>query len=115
MSKSYASKVRANITDDKTHDWQYYNPQFDSVESPGTTHISVVDNESGTAVSMTSTINLSFGSKLMCPQTGIILNNEMDDFSLPNKTNAFGLRPSKNNFIHPGKRPLSSSVPTFVE
>ncbi|KAI3647375.1 hypothetical protein MP228_007596 [Amoeboaphelidium protococcarum] len=115
VSKSYASKVRANITDDKTHDWQYYNPQFDSVESPGTTHISVVDNESGTAVSMTSTINLSFGSKLMCPQTGIILNNEMDDFSLPNKTNAFGLRPSKNNFIHPGKRPLSSSVPTFVE
>ena len=64
---------------------------------------------------MTSTINLSFGSKVMDARTGIILNNEMDDFSSPNVTNAFGLRPTRNNFIRPGKRPLSSAVPTIVE
>lgn len=84
------------------------------MESPGTTHISVIDGDD-MAVSVTSTINLSFGSKLFDGETGIILNNEMDDFSSPNITNYFGLRPSPNNFITAGKRPLSSSVPTIIE
>lgn len=61
-------------------------------------HISVL-TKSGESVSLTSTINLLFGSKLMDPETGIILNDEMDDFSIPGVSNAFGLEPSPYNYI----------------
>lgn len=66
-------------------------------------------------LSSTTTINLLFGSKLMDPITGIILNNEMDDFSQPGKKNSFGYEPSPSNFIAPNKRPLSSITPLIVE
>lgn len=92
----------------------YYGPGFDIVEDKGTMHISVLLND-GSAVSLTSTVNLLFGSKLMDPATGIILNNEMDDFSIPGTKNYFDLPPSPYNFIQAGKRPLSSCVPTIVE
>ena len=82
--------------------------------SPGTSH-AVTADASGMAVSMTSTINLSFGSQVMVPETGLILNNEMNDFSVPNSTDAFGYVPSSANFIYPGKRPLSSITPMIVE
>ena len=63
------------------------------------------------------TKNLSrFGSMFMSPSTGVILNNEMDDFSFPNVTNAFGVESSPNNYPKPGKRPVSSMVPSiFVD
>lgn len=67
------------------------------------------------AISLTTTINLLFGSRLMVPETGIIMNNEMNDFSIPGISNAFGYVPSPSNFIRPGKRPLSSISPTIVE
>lgn len=70
---------------------------------------------SGLAVSMTSTINHSFGSQIMVPETGLILNDEMDDFSVPNSSNAFGYIPSPSNFIYPRKRPLSSISPVIFE
>ena len=98
----------------RTFPVNYYEPAFDVSEDHGTMHISVLLHD-GSAVSLTSTINLLFGSKLMEPTTGIILNNEMDDFSVPGTNNYFNLPPSPYNFIQPNKRPLSSCVPTIIE
>ncbi len=83
-------------------------------ESPSTTHFSVVDRE-GNIVASTQTINLYFGSGLVAAGTGILLNNEMDDFSSqPGAPNAFGLVGGAANAIEPNKRPLSSMSPTIV-
>lgn len=112
-SKAYIDSIRQLITDNSTHDCDYYGPSFYTPKTSGTTHMSVLDQE-GSAVSVTSTINGKFGAKLRGPRTGIIWNNEMDDFSAPNITNEFGLRPSEANFIEPGKRPLSSMCPAIV-
>ena len=84
------------------------------MDRPGTSHIVTADS-SGMAVTMTSTINLHFGSLVMVPETGIILNDEMNDFSVPGQSNAFGYLPSPANFILPGKKPLSSISPVIVE
>lgn len=67
------------------------------------------------AVSLTSTINLFFGSQVLSQKTGILYNCQMDDFSTPNASNAYHLPPTENNFIQPGKRPLSSMTPTIVQ
>lgn len=83
-------------------------------ERPHTTHISVIDAE-GNVASSTQTINTSLGSCFVVGGTGILLNNEMDDFSAkPGAANAFGLVQSAKNAIAPGKRPLSSMTPTIV-
>ena len=82
-------------------------------EDHGTTHICVVD-QYGNAASMTSTINTYFGSKVVSPSTGILFNNQMDDFSIPNAANYFGLYPSRSNYVEPLKRPLSSMTPSFM-
>ncbi|MEX2208322.1 MAG: gamma-glutamyltransferase [Myxococcota bacterium] len=79
----------------------------------GTTQISVVD-EQGNAVSLTQTVNTLFGSLITVPGTGIVLNNEMDDFSLPNAANAWGAVGQSANSIQAHKRPLSSMAPTIV-
>ncbi len=83
-------------------------------ESPDTTHFSVMDRW-GNAVSNTYTLNFSFGSGHSIPGTGILMNNEMDDFSAkPGVPNAFGLLGAAANAIAPGKRPLSSMTPTII-
>jgi gamma-glutamyltranspeptidase/glutathione hydrolase len=85
------------------------------LESHHTTHFSIVDAD-GNRVAATVTINLLFGSGIVPPGTGVLLNNEMDDFSLRGDLpNAFQLRGGIANRIEPGKRPLSSMTPTFVE
>ncbi|CAM0141350.1 hypothetical protein VKS41_003946 [Umbelopsis sp. WA50703] len=114
ISKDWASLVRHNISDDHTHEPNYYNPKFDNAEAHGTMHLSVVDEDDG-AVALTSTVNLLFGARFMDPLTGVILNDEMDDFSIPGIPNAFGLQPSFYNYVAPGKRPLSSCTPTIIE
>jgi len=79
-----------------------------------TTHIATADSE-GYWVAITATVNTTFGSKVIVPGTGIVLNNEMDDFSSqPGVPNTFGLIGAENNAIEPGKRPLSSMSPTIV-
>ncbi|MCC6273227.1 MAG: gamma-glutamyltransferase, partial [Deltaproteobacteria bacterium] len=79
-----------------------------------TSHLSVMDGE-GNAVAVTLTINLSFGSCVTAGDTGILMNDEMDDFAaLPGVPNAFGLVQSEKNAVAPGKRPLSSMSPTLV-
>lgn len=84
-------------------------------ESYETTHISIVD-ELGNAVSITTTLNGNFGSKVMVDGAGFFLNNEMDDFSAkPGVPNMFGLVGKEANAIQPGKRMLSSMTPTIVE
>ncbi|MFZ5757090.1 MAG: gamma-glutamyltransferase [Pseudomonadota bacterium] len=80
-----------------------------------TTHLSILD-QAGNRVAATLSINLAFGSGFTVPGTGVLLNNEMDDFSTGTGTaNAYGLTGSPANAIMPGKRPLSSMTPTFVE
>ncbi len=79
-----------------------------------TSHFSIVDSRGG-AVAQTQTINLSFGSGLLAPGTGVLLNNEIDDFATaPGRANAFGLVQGRANAVEPGKRPLSSMTPTIV-
>ncbi len=77
----------------------------------GTSHFSIVDSERN-AVALTTTINTGFGSKVSA--AGLVLNNEMDDFSTPGEPNTYGLAPSAANFVAPRKRPLSSMSPTIV-
>lgn len=85
------------------------------VESDETTHYSIVDS-AGNAISVTTTINGAYGSKLYCDELGFFLNNEMDDFSSkPGVPNMFGLIGAKANSIAPGKRMLSSMTPSIVE
>ena len=80
-----------------------------------TTHFSILDKE-GNRVAATLSINYPFGASFVVPGTGVLLNNEMDDFSAaPMAPNAYGLVGNHANSIQPGKRPLSSMTPTFLE
>ncbi|OCL02534.1 gamma-glutamyltransferase 1 [Glonium stellatum] len=115
LKASTAAEIRSKISDLHTQNVSWYDPAgLESLETPGTSHIVAAD-ASGMAISITSTVNLLFGSQLMVPETGVIMNNEMNDFSIPGTSNAFGYIPSPSNYIRPGKRPLSSISPTIVE
>jgi len=116
ISKEYAdirfksiNKLSATKSDDIFHgDLSFY-------ESEETTHFSIVD-KFGNAVSLTTTLNSSFGNGITVDNAGFILNNEMDDFSSkPGVPNMYGLVGNEANAIEPGKRMLSSMTPTILE
>ena len=97
----------------KSSDLSYGNVQV--IESDETTHYSIID-QFGNSVSVTTTINGAYGSKLYCSELGFFLNNEMDDFSSkPGVPNMFGVTGGESNSILPEKRMLSSMTPTIVE
>jgi gamma-glutamyltranspeptidase/glutathione hydrolase len=112
ISSAHADRQAARINPDGQ-----VTVQADRTQVPddaGTTQISVLDR-SGNAVAITQTINTIFGSKITVPGTGIVLNNEMDDFSVgPELANAWDATGSTANSVAPGKRPLSSMTPTIV-
>ncbi len=113
LSRSYAARLAAKIDLGRTLDADAYGRSF-TPDDAGTTHFCVMD-EHGNAVACTETINTTYGSLVVEPKFGIVLNNEMDDFTaIPGQANAFGLRQSAANLIAPGKKPLSSMTPTIV-
>jgi gamma-glutamyltranspeptidase / glutathione hydrolase len=115
ITSQTASLIRSKILDSTTQPISAYDPLgLESLVTHGTSHIVAADL-SGLVISLTSTINLYFGSKLIVPSTGLIMNNEMDDFSTPGQSNNFGYIPSPSNYIRPGKRPQSSMAPTIVD
>lgn len=115
LQANTSAVIRAKISDYHTLNTSAYDPKgLESLNTPGTSHIVTAD-ASGMAISLTTTLNLLFGSMIMVPETGVIMNNEMNDFSIPGHSNAFGYRPSEANYIRPGKRPLSSMAPIIVE
>lgn len=114
-SKYYAEMLAKTILPNKATSSESIQPNNPiPYESDQTTHFSVVDSK-GNAVSITYTLNLNFGTGIVAKGTGILLNNEMDDFSSKvGEANTFGLIGGKANAIEPEKRPLSSMTPTLV-
>jgi gamma-glutamyltranspeptidase/glutathione hydrolase len=113
ITKDYAARQRAGI------DLDHATPWIDAVSAPpregsNTTHFSVADSF-GNAVSNTYTLNFSYGVGLVAEGTGVLLNNELDDFTAaPGASNAYGLVGFDANLPGPGKRPLSSMSPTII-
>ena len=116
LSEDYAAGLRTSIHPERALPSVHLAPVApDAVGGPSTTHFSIIDGE-GNRVAATLTINWPWGAGLMIEGTGILLNNEMDDFTArPGEPNAYGLVHSAANAIAPGKRMLSSMTPTFVE
>ncbi len=115
VSKAYAQEVREAIDPTRARSAaEIQSGTFEDTESLDTTHFSVAD-QYGNVVSNTYTLNFSFGSHIVVPGTGILLNNEMADFmTKPGTPNAFGLIESQANEVAAGKRPLSSMSPTLI-
>jgi gamma-glutamyltranspeptidase/glutathione hydrolase len=113
LSRDYAQRIAGRISVDGTLPMEQYG-RFFLPSDGGTSHFSVMDS-AGNAVACTETINLTFGSFVVVPESGVLLNNQMDDFTAtPGQPNAFGLIQSEANAIAPGKKPLSSMTPTIV-
>jgi len=115
LDPNYAAKLRASIQLDKATPSSSLSGNKIPPKAQHTTHFSIIDQD-GNRVAATLTINYPFGSGFVAPGTGVLLNDEMDDFSAkPGSPNAYGLIGGDANAIQPGKRPLSSMTPTFVE
>lgn len=111
----YAAGLRATIRPDRATPSESLPGMLAPDTGPHTTHFSILDR-AGNRVAATLTVNFPFGSGFMPPGTGVLLNNEMDDFSAkPGVPNLYGLIGGEANAVAPGKRPLSSMAPTFLD
>jgi len=114
-SRDYAQGLRATIHPDRATPSDLLSGKETPLEDEETTHFSIIDGE-GNRVAGTQTVNLLYGSGLIPKGTGVLLNDEMDDFALkPGTPNAFGVMGFEANAPKPGKRMLSSMTPTFME
>ena len=113
ISKDYATWIRGRISPIKTYPAKHYGLRNFRTELGGTTHFSVLDRF-GNAVACTLSVNTRFGSKILVPKTGIVLNNEIDDFAIHPSGNVYGLVGNEANALQPKKRPLSSMTPTII-
>jgi gamma-glutamyltranspeptidase/glutathione hydrolase len=114
LDKGYAAKIRAAIDPAKAGVSKDLKPGIEPHEGNNTTHYSIVDKD-GNAVAVTYTLNDWFGARVTAGGTGVLLNNEMDDFTVKiGVPNIYGLVQGEANAIAPGKRPLSSMSPTIV-
>ncbi|KAL3744850.1 hypothetical protein ACJRO7_014025 [Eucalyptus globulus] len=113
LSPSFAKQLRQRILDDTTFPSEHYKYKWSQLKGHGTSHFGIVDAERN-AVSMTTTVNYPFGGGVLSPSTGIVLNNEMADFSIPTEVSSDRLPPAPANFIQPNKRPLSSMTPLII-
>ncbi|MDQ3617413.1 MAG: gamma-glutamyltransferase, partial [Pseudomonadota bacterium] len=114
-SADYAAGLRSTIHPEKATPSDLLPGRPAPLEDEETTHFSIIDAQ-GNRVAATQTVNLLYGSGMIAPGTGVLLNNEMDDFALrPGTPNAFGVMGFKANAVEPGKRMLSSMTPTFME
>lgn len=113
-SKEYADSLRETIDREGVLEQDAYGSHRQVPDDAGTSHLSIIDGQ-GNMLACTSTINTSFGSMVYVPAHGLILNNEMGDFTpQPHKPNNYGLIGTGQNAVAPGKRPLSSMSPTLV-
>jgi gamma-glutamyltranspeptidase / glutathione hydrolase len=114
LSKKYAASLRASISERATPTADIRPGKPDAYEGQNTTHFSVTDRN-GNAVSNTYTLNYLYGLGMVADDTGVLLNNELDDFTAkPGSANSFGLIGYNSNLPGPNKRPLSSMTPTIV-
>ena len=114
LDKAYAAKVRAAINPNQAGVSEQIKPGVPPHEGSNTTHYSIADRH-GNAASVTYTLNDWFGARVTAGGTGVLLNNEMDDFTVKlGVPNIYGLVQGEANKIEPGKRPLSSMSPTIV-
>ncbi|CAL0332232.1 unnamed protein product [Lupinus luteus] len=113
LSSSFAKSIQHKILDNTTFPPEYYMNRWSQLRDDGTSHLCIVDADRN-AVSMTTTVNYHFGSGVLSPSTGIVINNEMDDFSTPTEISPDTLPPAPTNFIEPNKRPLSSMTPIII-
>lgn len=113
--KNYANFIKSKINDTHTFNRNvtHYGAKFVAAEDHGTAHMSILA-PNGDAISVTSSINFKLGAFFASQQTGIIMNNQMDDFSTPGVVNVYGISPSPANFVRAGRHPMSSMSPTII-
>ncbi|CAK8533900.1 unnamed protein product [Lathyrus sativus] len=113
LSPSFAQTIQRRILDNTTFPPEYYMERWSQLRDHGTSHLCVVDADRN-AVSLTTSVNRYFGAGIRSTSTGIVINDEMDDFSIPTDITPDKLPPAPTNFIEPNKRPLSSMTPIII-